>query len=80
VRFMTWLLGVLVLVAWHTLSLQHGAPADSTFGFAVFVWCLVGLGALTAAIVRTVSAKIKAGSLSMPGASRPGAPVHREEG
>ena len=71
-RFMTWCLGVLLLVSWHASDKVHGAPPGWSYMGAWAFWFVVGLSALTVAIVRVVSSKLKSGTLSMPGARHPG--------
>jgi hypothetical protein len=72
---MTWCLGVLVLLAWHSLLIAHGATVTWSFLDAVMFWLFVGAGALIMGLVRLLAGKMKAGAPVLGGTRGPGAPV-----
>ena len=74
-RGMTWCLGILVLLAWHSLLVVHGATVTTSYLLAAVFWFLVGVAALITGLVRLVAGKMKPGVPSLVGGSRPGTPA-----
>lgn len=74
-RAMTWCLGILVLLAWHSLLIVHGATVSMSYLFAAIFWIFVGAGALITGLVRLLAGKMKAGVPVLAGPGRPGTPA-----
>lgn len=74
-RVMVWCLGILVLLAWQSLLLVHGAAVTTSYLVAAIFWIFVGTGALITGLVRLVAGKIKPGVPSLVGEKRPGTPA-----
>jgi hypothetical protein len=78
-RLMTWCLGVLVLFAQRGDMVACGHAVAWQWYTMLTIWWFVGLVALTVAVVRLVSGRLKAGTLTMPGVARPVVPAEKDE-
>jgi hypothetical protein len=74
-RFLTWCLGILVLLQWHWLLLLHGAALPASYIAALIFWIFAGAGVCLTGIIRLVAGKMKAGVLKPVSAGGPGAPA-----
>lgn len=73
-RAMTWCLGVVMIIMWHSLLIAHGVRADWSWFAALFLWFFAGVGALIMSVVRLIAGKVKGGVPSVTGGRQLGAP------
>lgn len=79
-RLMTWVLGVMVLLAWHDALTAAGRGKDGWWIAYVIMWVFVGAGALLTGVVRLVAGKWRAGAFGTQVPERRDAPAaHKGE-
>jgi hypothetical protein len=74
-RWMTWLLGIMVLLAWQDALHSAGRGVDTWYVVYAILWFLAGAGALLTGVIRLVAGKMKAGALGEVSPPRRDAPA-----
>ena len=77
-RWMTWCLGVMVLVAVQQSSVACGRGWGWQWTVMLIFWVFAGAGALLTGVIRLVSGKVRAGAFHGVQPPGPGAPAPRK--